>query len=151
LILKTSWILSRTREGVPSKSSSRNGFAVVDEAANDLHGGGVFVSDFVQVTVVEGEDLGAGVSEQDGGVGGDDELGVFVAAKGVVDEDKERELALWGEGGFGLVEEKENCRSHHFRDTIVVPLYFAAAPCTTLQKCWGSQQQLRKSPIHPCT
>ena len=37
-------------------------------------------------------------------MGGDEELGIFVAAKGVVDEDKERELALRGEGGFGFVE-----------------------------------------------
>ena len=72
------------------------GFAVVEEAVDDLHGGGVFVGDGVEVTVVEGEDLGAGVSEQNGGVGGDDELSVFVAAEGVVEEDEEGELALGG-------------------------------------------------------
>jgi hypothetical protein len=43
-----------------------------------------------EVAVVEGEDLCAGVSEKDGGVGGDEELGVFVAAQGVADEEEER-------------------------------------------------------------
>jgi hypothetical protein len=48
----------------------------------------------LKVTIVEGEDLCAGIAEQDGGMGGDDELRVFVGAKGVVDEDEEGELAL---------------------------------------------------------
>jgi hypothetical protein len=53
----------------------------------------------VKVAVVEGEDLCAGVAEEDGGVGGDEELGVFVAAEGVVDEDEEGELALSAASG----------------------------------------------------
>jgi hypothetical protein len=40
-------------------------------------------------------------------VAGDDELCVFVAAEGVVEEDEEGELTLRGEGGFGFVEEEE--------------------------------------------
>jgi len=83
------------------------GFAVVEEAANDLHGGGVFVGDGVEAAVVEGEDLCARVAEQDWGVGGDDELRVFIAAERVVNEDEEGELALRREGGFGFVEEEE--------------------------------------------
>lgn len=82
-------------------------FSVAGEAADDLKRRGVFVGDLVEVAVVEGEDLRAGVAEQDRRVGGDEELGVLVAAKGVVDEDEEGELALRGEGGFGFVEEEE--------------------------------------------
>ena len=40
-------------------------------------------------------------------MGGDDELRVGVVAQGVVKQDEERELALGGECGFGLVEEEE--------------------------------------------
>jgi len=78
--------------------------AIVHKATDDLEGSSVFVVDLVEVAVIEGEDLRAGIAEQNRGVGGDEELGIFVAAKGVVDEDKERELALRGEGGFGFVE-----------------------------------------------
>jgi hypothetical protein len=81
--------------------------AVVDEAAHDLHGGCLFVVDLVELAFIEGEDLRAGVSKQDGRVGGDDELRVFVAAQSVVDEKKERELALWRKRGFRFVEEEE--------------------------------------------
>ena len=83
--------------------------AVVHESANDLHGSGLFVGNGVQLAL-EGQDLCAGVSQQDRGVGGDDELGVLVAAQGLVDEKKARELALWGERGLGLVEEEETAR-----------------------------------------
>ena len=41
------------------------------------------------MTVVEGEDLCAGIAEKHGGVGGDDELGVFVGAECVGDKDEE--------------------------------------------------------------
>ena len=59
------------------------------------------------MAVVEGEDLGAGVAEQDGGVGGDDELCVLEAPESVVNEDEEGQLTLRGEGGFGFVEQEE--------------------------------------------
>jgi hypothetical protein len=59
------------------------------------------------MAVVKGEDLGAGVAEQDGGVGGDDELCVLEAAESVVNEDEEGQLTLRGEGGFGFVEQEE--------------------------------------------
>ena len=61
----------------------------------------------MDAAAIEGEDLRARVAEQDGRVGGDDELGVLVVAQGVVDEDQEGELALRGEGSFGFVEEEE--------------------------------------------
>ena len=54
--------------------------AIIYKAADDLHGSGFFVGNRADVAFVEGEDLCAGVSEQDGRVGGDDELSVFVAA-----------------------------------------------------------------------
>ena len=60
----------------------------------------------MEFTFVEGDDLGFGVAEKDGRVGGDDELGVLVLAQGVVEQDEEGELALRGEGGFGFVEER---------------------------------------------
>ena len=80
---------------------------MIEEAADDLGGWGLFEGDFVDVGVVERKDLRSGVAEEDGGVGGDDELGVLVVAEGVVDEDEEGELPLGGEGGFGFVEEEE--------------------------------------------
>jgi hypothetical protein len=60
------------------------------------------------VAFVEGENLCAGIAEQNGRVSGDDELCVFVAAQRVVDEKKKGELALRREGGFGFVEEEES-------------------------------------------
>ena len=110
----------RTREGpevgsgffeegglVVFEEGFEEGFAIVEEAAGDLPGVGLVEGDLVDAAAVEGEDLGSGVAEQDGGVGGDDELSVLVVAQGVVDEDEEGELALGGEGGFGFVEEEE--------------------------------------------
>ena len=81
--------------------------SVVYETADDLHWGGLFVGDRVDMAFVEGEDLCAGVSEQDGRVGGDDELCVLVTAQGVVDEKEQGKLALRGECGFGFVEKEE--------------------------------------------
>ena len=63
--------------------------AIIHKAANDLKGSCVLVIDLVKVAVVEGEDLRAGIAEQNGGVGRDEELGIFVTSQGVVDEDKE--------------------------------------------------------------
>ena len=66
---------------------------------------GVFVlggGDALLVEVVEG---GLGVGHEDGGVGGDDELGALLGE--FVYAGEEGELALGGEGGFGFVENVE--------------------------------------------
>lgn len=65
---------------------------------------GLLVGNLVDGSTVEGEDLRAGIAEENRGVGGDEELGVAVIGKGAVDEGEEGELAGGGEGGFGLVE-----------------------------------------------
>ena len=99
LLVEESWL--RAQQLV------HEGLVVVHDAARDLKGRGVFVGDGVDDAVVETEDLGAGRGEQDGRVGGDEELRVGVLADGVVEEDEEGELALGRECGFGFVEEEE--------------------------------------------
>ncbi len=84
---KGRWWLFFEEGGVGLKEIFEEVIAVVYEAADDLHGGGVFVGDFVEPAFVEGEDLGVGVAEQDWRMSGDDELGVFVLVQGVVDKD----------------------------------------------------------------
>jgi hypothetical protein len=56
---------------------------------------------------VEGQDLCAGVAEQNRRVGGDDELSVFIGTQCVVDEDEKGELPLGGERSLGFVEQEE--------------------------------------------
>lgn len=68
--------------------------AVVEEAADDVDGCSFFVGDLVDVAIVEGEDLRARKAEENGRVGGDDELRVLVVAESLVEHDEERELAL---------------------------------------------------------
>lgn len=77
------------------------------EALHDLHRCGVFVVDLVQHAVVEGEDLGSGVGEQNRRMCRDDELCVLEHLQGVVQQDEERQQALWRECGFGFVDEEE--------------------------------------------
>lgn len=48
----------------------------------------------------------AGIGEEDGGVSGDDELGVFGFDE-ITDDEMEGELATGGQGGFGFVDEIE--------------------------------------------
>ena len=82
------------------------------EAAGDLDGRAGVVLDFVNGSVVEREDLRAWEAEQDGRVGGDNELRGAVGAEHVMHEDEHGELALRGEGGFGFVEEEEAVLAH---------------------------------------
>jgi hypothetical protein len=82
-------------------------FAIGGEAAHNLHWDSLLVGDFVERSVIEGNNSCIGIAEQDRGMSGDDELRVSVVVKSVVDEDEEGKLALWGERGFGFIEEKE--------------------------------------------
>ena len=68
--------------------------AVVNESADDLSSGNIFVGYLVDVTVVERENLRSGIAKQEGRMARNDELGVFVFLQDVVNQHKECELAL---------------------------------------------------------
>ena len=67
---------------------------------------GVLVVDFGDFAVVKAEEGGSGIGQEDGRMGGDDELGVAGRFQ-IVDNLEERKLALGGKSGFGLIEDVE--------------------------------------------
>jgi len=77
----------------------------VEKIAGDAEMLGLFVFDGMNAVLTELVNHGVGVGHDDGRVGGDDELGAF--ADEIVDEGEGTQLALRGEGGFGLVEDVE--------------------------------------------
>ena len=81
--------------------------AIQCETSNDLHRGGLFVGDFMQRAAVEGQDLRFGVAQQNGRVGGNDELRVRVVLQCVVNENQKCELPLRGERGLRLIQQEQ--------------------------------------------
>ena len=72
----TDWGLAALDHQAPPNPKLDRALVVQEDAFVDFVVGGVFVSDLSYRDVVEAVDLGVVVGEEDGGVGGDDELGV---------------------------------------------------------------------------
>lgn len=75
---------------------------------------GVGIGGFGVAVLIQYEDARIRVGHEDGRMGADDELGVLVDE--LPDASKELDLALWGEGGFGLVQEVQPATPESLHD-----------------------------------